>query len=117
MVASHNEQEFSAGCEAARNDVAAGRFVYHWHGHAGHWGHWIVCQLSERFGVEVDGFGLCCVSESDSFAQGYNSIVIAEIDRRHGNGTFQSMFAEAKTQSEESLGEARQIWLERNAKA
>src|SRR5436309_10820541 len=31
-------------------DIAAGRLVYRWGGHAGHWGHWIVAQLAERFG-------------------------------------------------------------------
>ena len=54
-----DEAAFSAGCEAARADIAADRLVFRWGGHAGHWGHWIVTQLAERFGVNVnDRFGV-----------------------------------------------------------
>ena len=44
---------FADGVEAAKVDIAAGRRVYRWGGHAGHWGHWIVWQLAERFAVGV----------------------------------------------------------------
>ena len=110
-----DESAFVAGCDAARADVQAGRLIYRWSGHAGHWGHWIVNQLSQRFGVAVAEFGVCFVTDSKlSFNDGYNSVVIAEIDRRHGAGAFQSVMTEAKAQSEESLRDARQSWLERN---
>jgi hypothetical protein len=111
-----DEAAFAAGCEAARTDIASGRLVYRWSGHAGHWGHWIVTQLEQRFGVEVDdGFGICCVTESSvSFNEGYNSVLIAEIDRRHGSGAFQAVVTESRTQSEESLWDAKQSWLERH---
>jgi hypothetical protein len=111
-----DEAAFAAGSEAARNDIAVGRLIYRWSGHAGHWGHWIVTQLAERFGVGVDdGFGICFVTASSvSFADGYNSELIAELDRRHGNGTFQSLLTEAKAQSEESLGDGRRLWLQKH---
>lgn len=113
-----DETAFALGCEAARADIAAGRLVYRWSGHAGHWGHWIVTQLAERFGVGVEGFGICFVTASSvSFNDGYNSVLVAEIDRRHGSAAFQSVIAEAKAQSEVNLGDARQAWLERNGLA
>src|SRR5262245_38864984 len=111
-----DEAAFAAGCEAARTDIAAGRLLYRWSGHAGHWGHWIVTQLEQRFGVEVDdGFGICFVTESSrSYKDGYNSVLIAEIDRRHGSGAFQAVLTESRAQSEESLWDAKQSWLERH---
>jgi len=109
-----NRPGFPTGCAEAKKALEAGRLVYRWGGHAGHWGHWIVTELSARFGVEVEGFGLCCVSESPSFTEGYNSVVIAEIDRKYGSGAFRSLITEAKVQSEETLYEARRRWLERN---
>jgi hypothetical protein len=108
-----DEAEFAEGCETARRDVAAGRLVYYWRGHAGHRGHWIATQLTERFGVDVDGLGICFVSRID-FHAGYNSIIVAEIDRRHGDGTFDDLMAEAWSQSESTLGDARRSWMERN---
>jgi hypothetical protein len=109
-----DDAAFAAGCEAARADIAAGCLVYRWSGHAGHWGHWIVTQLEKRFGVGVDdGFGICLVTHSNvSFKDGYNNVLIAEIDRRHGNGAFQTLLTESRAQSEESLGDAKQSWLE-----
>jgi hypothetical protein len=114
-----DEAAFASGCAAARADIAAGRLHYRWSGHAGHWGHWIVTQLAERFGVNVDdGFGVCLVTVSSvSFNDGYNSVLVAEIDRRHGSGTFQSLLAGARVQSEASLGDARRTWLERKGMA
>jgi hypothetical protein len=111
-----NEAAFAAGCEVARTDIAAGRLVYRWSGHAGHWGHWIVTQLEQRFGVGVDdGFGICFVTESSvSFNEGYNSLLIAEIDRRHGRGAFHGVLTESRAQSEESLGDAKQRWSQRH---
>ncbi len=114
-----DEAAFAAGCEAARADIAAGRLVYRWSGHAGHWGHWIVTQLAERFGVGVsDGFGVCFVTVSKlSFDDGYNSVLVAEIDRRNGSSAFESLLAEARQQSEEALWAAKQLWLLQHAKA
>lgn len=111
-----DEAAFAAGCEAARTDIAAGCLVYRWSGHAGHWGHWIVTQLAKRFGVGVDdGFGICFVTDSTaSFNDGYNGVLIAEIDRRHGNGAFQKLLTESRAQSEESLWDAKQSWLDRH---
>jgi steroid delta-isomerase-like uncharacterized protein len=101
------------GAEAAKADAAAGRLVYRWSGHAGHWGHWIVGQLAERFGVGVsDGFGVCFVSaRGDSFDMGYNAVVAAEVNRRHGAGAFEAVFAESRQQSAEALRAARQAWF------
>lgn len=112
----HDEAAFAAGCEAARTDIAAGRLVYRWSGHAGHWGHWIVTQLEQRFGVGVDdGFGICLVTESSvSFNDGYNSVLMAEIDRRHGTGAFQAVLTESTAQSEGILWDAKQSWLARH---
>jgi hypothetical protein len=109
-----DDAAFAAGREAARADVAAGRFIYRWSGHAGHWGHYIVTQLRERFGVNVDdGFGICMVTASRvSFNDGYNGVLAAEIDSRFGSGAFESVFVEARSQSEERLADARHAWLE-----
>jgi hypothetical protein len=53
---------FDEGAVAAKTDIDAGRLLYRWGGHSGHWGQWIVGQLAERFGVSVsDGFGVCFV--------------------------------------------------------
>jgi hypothetical protein len=113
-----DDASFAAGCDAARADVAAGRLVYHWSGHAGHWGHWFVTQLADRFGVGVESFGICFVTESGlSFDEGYNCVLIAEIDHRHGRGAFQSVIDEAKVQSEVYLANARQAWLEKDGQA
>jgi hypothetical protein len=114
-----DEIAFAAGCDAARADLAAGCLLYRWSGHAGHWGHYIVTQLRERFGVVVDdGFGICMISASKvSFNDGYNGVLAAEIDRRFGCGAFASVFVEAKSQSEERLGDARHAWLEQNGMA
>jgi len=114
-----DEAAFAAGCEAARADIAAGRLVYRWSGHTGHWGHWIVTQLEERFGVGVsDGFGVCCVTAPKlSFDDGYNSVLVAQINRRHGSGAFESLFTEARQRSEETLWAAKQLWLQRHAEA
>jgi hypothetical protein len=111
-----DELACAKGCEAARNDVAAGRLIYRWSGHTGHWGHWIVNELEQRFGVGVDdGFGICFVTEASvSFNDGYNSVLIAEIDRRHGSGAFQTVLTESRAQSEESLWDAKQSWIERH---
>ena len=107
---------FAAGCKAAQTDIAAGRFVYRWSGHAGHWGHWIVTEYEKRFGVMVDdGFGICLVTEAKvSFNNGYNSVLIAELDRWHGTGAFQSLIVESRSVSEEELWDARQAWLKRH---
>ncbi|VTR99370.1 hypothetical protein [Tuwongella immobilis] len=104
---------FAEGAEAARADLAAGRRVYRWRGHAGHWGHWIVGQLVERFGVGVsDGFGVCFVSaRSISFDMGYNAVLAEEVNRHHGAGAFEAVFAESRQQSEEALWEAKQAWF------
>ena len=114
-----DEAAFTAGCEAARADIRLGRLVYRWSGHAGHWGHWVVAQLAARFGVAVDdGFAVCFVTTASvSFNEGYNSVLAAEIDRRHGSGSLDSVFAESRNQSEESLGEARRSWLKRKGLA
>jgi hypothetical protein len=111
----NDEAAYAEGRNAARADSASGRLVYCWTGHAGHWGHWIVTQLSERFGVGVKGFGICFVTASGvSFNDGYNSVLADEIDRLHGNGAFQSVFTEAKAQTEVSLGDARRSWFEKH---
>ena len=83
-----DEAAYTAGVAAAKADIATGHLVYRWVGHAGHWGHWIVVQLADRFGVGVsDRFGVCFVTASSmSFDDGYNSVLAAEIDRRHGIG-------------------------------
>lgn len=111
-----DEAAFAAGCEAARSDIASGRLVYRWSGHTGHWGHWIVTQLDKRFGVGVDdGFGICFVTAASvSFNDGYNSILIAEIDQRHGSGAFQALLSESRGQSEERLWEAKQAWMQQH---
>ena len=115
----HDDVAFAAGCEAARSDIAAGRLIYRWNGHAGHWGHWIVTQLAERLGVDVDdGFGICLVTASSvSFNDGYNSVLATEIDRRYGAGVFQSLLDESRRQSEESLWNAKQSWLKKSGLA
>ena len=111
-----DEKAYAAGVEAATADIAAARLVYRWGGHAGHWGHWIVTQLAERFRVGVnEGFGVCFVSASSlSFDDGYNAVLVSEIDRRHGNGAFEAMLAESRLQSEEVLWAAKQLWLARH---
>jgi len=108
-----DEAAYAAGVQAAKADIAAGRLVYRWGGHAGHWGHWIVTQFAERFGVGVsDGFGICFVSRSGrSFDDGYNAVLIAEVNRRHGAGTFEAVLAESRQQSEDALWAAKQAWL------
>ena len=110
---------YAAGVERATADIAAGHLEYRWHGHAGHYGHWIVTQLAARFGVEVnDGFGVCFVTPSSvSFDDGYNASLMAEINHRYPGGAFEAVFAEARQQSEESLGDAKRMWLEQHAKA
>lgn len=106
---------FESGCKAAYADLAAGQLTYRWTGSAGHWGHWIVLQLAERFGVEVAEFGICFVTTSSvSFNNGYNSVLTEEIDRRHGVGALQSVFTEAQEQSEARLREAKRSWLQLN---
>ena len=114
-----DDAAFAAGCEAARADAVAGRLVYRWSGHAGHRGHWIVAQLAERFAVGVsDGFGVCFVTESGlAFDDGYNGVLAAEIDRRHGLGAFEAVFAESRRQSEEALWAAKQSWLSSRSNA
>ena len=110
---------FAKGVEAAKSDIAAGRLESRWHGHAGRWGHWIVSQLEKRFGVGVnDGFGVCLVTESQvSFDGGYNATLAAEINRRHGDGAFEAVFAESRQQSEETLRDAKREWFEKHAEA
>jgi hypothetical protein len=119
LTVERNEAAFASGSDAARADIAAGRLVYRWGGHSGHWGHWIVTQLAERFGVGVsDRFGVCFVTASSmSFDDGYNAVLAAEIDRRHGSGAFESVFIESRQQSEEALWAAKQSWLAQYANA
>ncbi|MEZ0265875.1 MAG: hypothetical protein ACAI43_14185 [Phycisphaerae bacterium] len=114
----HDSLAYATGVAAAKSDVSAGRFQYRWSGHAGHWGHWIVGELEKRFGVGVnDKFGVCFVSESQiSFDEGYNATLAGEINRRHGDGAFEAVFAESRRQSEEALGDAKEAWLARNAR-
>jgi hypothetical protein len=114
-----DEAAYAAGAEAAKADIATGHLVYRWGGHAGHWGHWIVMQLAERFGVGVnEGFAVCFVTAASmSFDDGYNAILVAEINRRHGNGAFEALLAESRQQSEESLWAAKQSWLARHPDA
>ena len=110
---------YAEGVQAAKADIGAGRLQYRSHGHSGHWGHWIVSALEKRFGVGVnDGFGVCFVSKSQvSFDRGYNATLAAEINRRHGEGAFEAVFAESRQQSEEALGDAKRAWLDRHAEA
>ena len=110
---------YNEGVEAAKADIAAGGPRYQWHGHCGHWGHWIVSEFEKRFGVGVnDGFGVCLVTAVElSFADGYNATLASEINRRHGEGAFEAVFAESRQQSEEALGDAKRAWLERHAEA
>jgi hypothetical protein len=100
------------GAEAARADIAAGRLVFRWSGNAGHFGHWVVTQIAERFGVGVnEWFGVCVVTEhSLSFNEGYNAVLAQEIDRRHGAGAFKSVFEESSDQPEAALMAARRAW-------
>jgi hypothetical protein len=114
-----DKTQFAKGVEAAKADIAAGRLVYRWHGHAGHWGHWIVSQLAKRFGVGVnDRFGRCMVTESQvSFDDGYNATLAAEINRRYGDGAFEAVFSESRRQSEEALWDAKREWLEQHGEA
>jgi len=114
-----NSAAYAKGVEAAKADIAAERLQYRWHGHSGHWGHWIVSELEKRFGVGVnDGFGVCLVTESQiSFDDGHNATLAAEINRRHGAGAFEAVFAESRKQSEEALGDAKRAWLDRHAEA
>ena len=114
-----DNSDYARGVEAAKTDIVGGRLQYRWHGHAGHWGHWIVNELEKRFGVGVnDGFGICFVKESQvSFDQGYNATLAAEISRRHGDGAFEAVFAECRRQSEEALGDAKRDWLHRHGEA
>src|SRR5262249_3604358 len=116
LTVARDEPAFAAGCAAAQSDIAAGRLVFRWSGHARHWGHWIVNQLEERLCVTVDqGLGVCSVTEASvAFNDGYKTVVIAEIDRRHGSGAFQAVVKESRAQSEESLAHAKEIWLERH---
>jgi hypothetical protein len=113
-----DDAAFADGCQAARADITAGRLVFRWTGHAGHWGHWIVMELFQRFKMTVDdGFGICFVDGFKvSFNDGYNEVMSAEIDRRFGAGAFQSVFVEAKSQSEERLGDAKHLWLQQKGK-
>jgi hypothetical protein len=108
-----DEAAYEAGIEAGKADISVGRLVYRWGGHAGHWGHWIVTQLAERFGVGVNEvFGVCLVTSSGlSFDEGYNAILVAEIDRRHGRGTFESLLTESRQHPEEVLWAAKQKWM------
>jgi hypothetical protein len=78
-----------------------------------------VTQLAERFGVLVgDGFGICLIDATSlSFDDGYNSVLATEVDRRYGDGAFAAVFAEARRQSEEALGDAKQSWLDRHPSA
>ena len=110
---------FAEGAEAAKADIAADRWVYRWGGHAGHWGHWIVGQLAERFGVGVsDGFGVCFTSaRAVSFDMGYNAVLSAEVNQRHGAGAFEAVFAESRQQSEEALWATKQAWFARHPEA
>lgn len=113
-----DKEAYAAGVEAAAVDIAAGRLIYRWTGHAGHWGHWIVTELPRRFGVGVDnGFGVCLVTQwSVSFNDGYNATLAAEINRRHGDSAFEAVFTDARHQSEEALADARRAWLEKHVK-
>ena len=106
-----DEAAYSAGVVAATADIGEERLVYRWIGHAGHWGHWIVLQLAERFGVSVsDGFGVCFVTASSrSFDAGYNSVLSAEINRCFGDGALEAIFVESRRQTEETLYAARQV--------
>ena len=108
-----DEAAFAAGRDQARIDIAAGRLVYRWGGHAGHWGHWIVAQLAARFGVGInEGFGICFVTKASmSFDDGYNEVLASEMDRRYGEGAFEAVFAESRQQSEEALWAAKQQWI------
>lgn len=110
---------YDKGVEAAKADIAAGRLQYRWYGHSGHWGHWIVSELEKRFGICVnDGFGVCFVTESQvSFDDDYNATLAAEINRRNREGAFEAIFAESRTQSEKTLGDAKRAWLDRHAEA
>jgi hypothetical protein len=114
-----DEAAFAAGAEAAKSDLAAGRPAYRWSGHSGHWGHWIVGQLADRYGIAVsDGFGVCFVdAKSASYDRGYNEVLAAEIDRRHGPGALEAVFADARKQSEETLGDAKRDWFAKNPDA
>ena len=114
-----DQTAFAAGVEAAKADIASGLLVYRWSGHAGHWGHWIVTELARRFAVGVnDRFGVCFVTASGvSFDDGYNSVLAAEINRRHGAGAFEAVFTESRRQSEEALGGATRAWLEQHPEA
>ena len=107
-----DEAAFANGHEAARADVAAGRLIYRWRGHAGHWGHWIANELFVRFGMETEGLGICLVdAATTSFNDGYNGVVLVEIDRRQGHDAFNSLVAESRNQPEENLWDAKQAWM------
>jgi hypothetical protein len=110
---------YAKGVEAAKADVAAGRLQYRWHGHSGHWVTGSSTNLRSALRSELTtAFGICFVSESQiSFDDGYNATLACEINRRHGDGAFEAVFAESRKQSEEALRDAKRAWLDRHAQA
>ena len=110
-----DEAAYAAGVEAAKANVAARRMVYRWAGHAGPWGHWIVdpARRAVRRRRQRRLRGLLCHQFSLSFDERDNAVLAAEIDRRHGSGAFEAVFAESRQQTDEALWAAKQAWLER----
>jgi len=76
---------FAKGQEAARADTQNGRLLYQWSGSAGVYGREFVAIMAERFGMTVDNYAVCFVTEPErEFRAGYNAVSIAEVNRQFG---------------------------------
>jgi hypothetical protein len=86
---------FERGRTAAINEIQAGRPRLFW-GTRGAWGRFFEELFRFRYGVEVEHTDCFVDSELLSYQEGVNSTVIAHIDRKCGEGTFDRARAEVE---------------------
>ncbi len=89
--------ETNDGARAAAIDLARGNLRYKWIGHGGPGGVEFCRLVRERWGMEVDDFGICMVSDEKlAFARDYNETVRGHLFAAHGRDVIEETLAEAR---------------------
>jgi hypothetical protein len=90
------------GRAEAERDIESGTMKWKIWGHmAGGLSHRAAgAKLRERFGVELEVIGLCCVTQEQvKRAEAYNERIRQEVEHKHGAGAINRVWEEARQQS------------------
>ena len=88
---------FAKGRAQATEDLSAGKLIIRRHGNPGPWGDDYVKLMKDRLRCDVEDSAGCIVDQTIvSFDEGYNEVMLAEIERHRGAKAHASTLEEAK---------------------